>query len=97
MSYAVYIIECDDGSYYIGHSSDEILRFQRHKGKTGAEYTKIHKPKKIVYSEQFDGRTEAVQRELQLKKWSRAKKIALINGDIQRLKKLSVSHDHKTK
>ena len=96
MTYTVYILECDDRSYYIGHSHDEELRFLRHKHKAGAEHTKKHTPRKIIYTESFNNKPQAVRREIQLKKWSHAKKQALIDGDMKLLKELSISKDHNT-
>ena len=95
MDYTVYILECDDKSYYTGHSRNEQLRLLRHQHKDGAEYTKKHIPKSIVYTESFNSKTEAIRREIQLKKWSHAKKKALIDGNMTLLKKLSISRDHK--
>jgi putative endonuclease len=48
-----------------------------------------HPPQKVVYTEKCESKADVVRRELQLKKWSRAKKEALIAGNIEDLKKLS--------
>jgi len=87
----MYILECNDGSFYTGSTKDLEYRLNQHKNREGAEYAKIHSPVKLVYYEPFDRIDEAFNREKQIQKWSRAKKIALIDGDIELLKQLSSS------
>jgi len=54
-------------------------RFDQHnKSKSGAHYTKIRRPVKLLYSEIFPTLKEARQREAEIKKWPRIKKEALI-------------------
>ena len=74
----VYIIECGDGSYYVGHTEDIQARFHMHESGNGAIYTKLMQPLKLVYSEKHESKTFAVKRENQIKKWSHEKKEALI-------------------
>ena len=85
----MYILQCADGSFYTGSTKDLRLRLEQHKNSAGAEYTKLHSPVKLVYYETFDRIDFAFEREKQIQKWSRAKKIALIKGDIELLKNLS--------
>ena len=85
----MYVLQCNDGSLYTGSTNDITRRIEQHKNGEGAEYTKIHAPFKLVYYETFDRVDLAFEREKQLQKWSRAKKIALIKGDTELLKKLS--------
>ena len=85
----MYILQCSDGSFYTGSTNDLVRRIEQHKNGEGAEYTKLHLPVKLVYYETFDRVDFAFEREKQVQKWSRAKKIALIKGDIELLKKLS--------
>ena len=85
----MYILQCNDGSFYTGSTNDLARRIEQHKNGEGAEYTKLHSPVKLVYYETFDRIDHAFEREKQVQKWSRAKKIALIKGDIELLKKLS--------
>lgn len=89
MNYFVYIIQCSDNSYYVGHTKELSARFEAHSNGTAAVHTKKFPPKQIVYTEAFNSEKAAIQRELQIKKWSRAKKEALILGDLEKLKKLS--------
>ena len=95
MPFFTYILECSDGSYYVGHAVNTDRRFGRHVDGSGAQHTTVHPPKRVVYSEQFDTEQKAIARERQIKKWTRAKKKALINGDTAALRDLSKSHDHK--
>lgn len=80
MKYITYILFCKDGSYYTGHTSDLFARFNRHINQTGAEYTAVNMPVKILWSQEFNSEVEAIRREKQIKGWSRAKKENLING-----------------
>lgn len=86
----VYILQCADGSYYVGFTSAVETRVKEHnEGKLGACYTFLRRPVTIVYTESFTTQLEAMRRDSQLKGWSHGKKAALINGDIAALKVLS--------
>ncbi len=88
MNWFVYILNCSDGSYYIGHTGDLDLRLQTHNSGLGATHTAARLPVTLIYSEYHSIKQSAVQRERQLKGWSRAKKQALINGEMKFLKRL---------
>jgi type I restriction enzyme, R subunit len=62
-----YILECDNGSYYIGQTEEIVKRWNEHIAGTGAKWTKEHKPKGIIHYEEFLSREEAVKRESDLK------------------------------
>ena len=85
----VYILRCVDGSFYVGIAGDLDARLRAHNGGRGAAYTSQRRPVRLVHSEGFYSEAEAVKRERQLKRWSHAKKQALIEGEIARLKQLS--------
>ena len=85
----VYILRCANGHFYVGSTTNLGLRLQEHNSGEGGFYTKVHRPVKLVYTEEYDTIHEARLRERQLHKWSKAKKEALINGDIKKLKELS--------
>jgi putative endonuclease len=70
---------CEDGSYYTGYTKNIDLRLKQHKIGTGARYTKIHRPKKLVYTEKFDTIREAMKRERKIKKLSHKEKNKLVN------------------
>ena len=63
----VYVILCEDGSLYKGHTDDLERRYKEHCTGNGALHTKLHKPIKMVYSERLDSMEEAVEREKYLK------------------------------
>jgi putative endonuclease len=86
--YFVYIIECKDKSLYTGITNNLERRFNQHKSGNGGHYTSSKKVEKIVYTEKHPDRSSALKRESQIKKWTRAKKEALINGNKELLKKL---------
>ena len=88
-SYSVYILRCTDGSYYVGSTSDLASRLEAHNGGRGPRYTACRRPVELVYSEPFETTELARGRETQIKKWSRAKKEALIAGDREQLHELS--------
>jgi len=89
----MYILHCADGSFYTGSTNNLNLRVEQHKNGDGATFTKLHLPVKLVYYETFDRIDFAFSREKQVQKWSRAKKIALIKGDVAKLKELSTNHE----
>lgn len=76
----VYIIECEDGSYYTGLTWKPDLRWIQHLTRLGSKYTAKHKPKRVVYLEEYENLEEARGRERQIKGWSRIKKEKLIKG-----------------
>ena len=77
-SYFVYMLLCDDGSYYTGSTNDVTLRFERHKKGYGARYTRIRRPKSVVYVERFATRGAAIRREMQIKSLSHGEKEQLV-------------------
>jgi putative endonuclease len=84
----VYILRCSDGSLYIGHTADPVGREKIHNEGRGGLYTARRRPVRLVYSEPHDLLSAAIARERQLKGWTRAKKEALIAGDLRALKHL---------
>ena len=87
--YYIYILRCSDSSYYVGFTTDLQSRLKKHKSGYGSKFAKEHLAEQIVYSEKFSNKMDALQRESQLKRWSRAKKEALIRGNFDNLKELS--------
>ncbi|MCA9774556.1 MAG: GIY-YIG nuclease family protein [Myxococcales bacterium] len=88
-----YILRCSDGSYYVGHTKDLGGRVDAHNAGRGAVYTIQRRPVELAHAESFDSEIEAIQRERQIKRWSKSKKDALIRGDMKALKVLSQSRD----
>ena len=92
MSYFVYILKCCDKSYYVGSTSNMEKRLEKHNAGQGSTWTAKRLPVELVYLERHSDKSTAQKREKQLKGWSRAKKEALINGELELLRKLSNSH-----
>ncbi len=90
MPYFVYILRTSSNTLYIGQTNNLNKRIKEHKDdKTkSAKYLRYFKSFELVYTESCESRTHAMNREFQLKKWSRAKKEALIKGDLVLLKEL---------
>jgi len=76
----LYIIECEEGSLYTGITTDVERRFEEHKAGKGGHFTRAHKVKKIVYTEELENRSLASKREAEIKSWSKEKKLELINS-----------------
>ena len=83
--YYMYILRTSSNTLYIGQTNDLEKRLKEHKNKSSksSKYIRYFKSFKLVYSEKYSTRKEAMQREYQLKKWSRVKKEALITGDVK--------------
>lgn len=78
--YFVYILECNDTTLYTGSTNNLERRLDQHNNsKRGAHYTKIRRPVTLKYEEHFDTLREAKQREAELKKWTREKKLMLFS------------------
>ena len=87
--YFVYILECADGSLYVGQTNDLSQRVKAHDDGTATNFTRRRRPVRLVHSEELTTRELAVHRERQLKGWTHAKKRALIRGDFDQLRQLS--------
>lgn len=85
----VYILKCNDGSYYTGHTDDIDKRIAEHHSSENTGYTADKKPFELVYTQEFMARDEAIAAECQIKKWSRKKKEALIAENWSQLKQLA--------
>lgn len=82
----MYILECSDGTYYTGSTTNLELRLQQHQAGEGANHTKNRLPVKLLYFEEYDRIDTAFYREKQIQGWSRKKKEALISGATEQLK-----------
>lgn len=79
MIYYTYILECADGSLYIGATNNLEKRLKEHNNsKSGAHYTKIRRPVILKYSETFGTLKESRAREAEIKRWPREKKLRLL-------------------
>jgi len=82
----VYMLECSDGSYYVGHTDDIDRRISEH---TQGKINGYTASRLSVYVQDFGARDEALIAERQIKGWSRKKKEALIKNDWIAIKRLS--------
>ncbi|MBM6498368.1 GIY-YIG nuclease family protein [Flavobacterium macrobrachii] len=86
----VYILKCADGTFYTGVSSNLTQRlFQHETGYYPDCYTASRRPVELVFYAEFTDINLAIEKEKQIKKWSRAKKLALINDDFDALPNLA--------
>jgi len=77
--YFVYILECSDHTFYTGITTNLNRRIEEHNSsKLGAKYTKAHRPVKLIYSKEFNNRSEASIEEARIKKLSRTEKLNFI-------------------
>ncbi|MCW2338384.1 putative GIY-YIG superfamily endonuclease [Sphingobium sp. B2D3A] len=89
MAFWTYILRCRDGRYYTGHTDDLERRIGEHQTGGFCAFTSPRRPVTLIWSEDFGSREEALQAELIVKKWSRAKKEALAASDWARLSHFS--------
>ncbi len=75
-----YMLRCRDDSLYSGITVNIENRLKRHNNGTGAKYTSVHRPVTLVYSEKYSTLSEAMKREGQIKRWSKADKERLIHS-----------------
>lgn len=80
MTFFVYILRTSSNTLYIGQTNNLERRLKEHRDKSGkgAKYIRYFNSVKLVYSEEFQTRTEAIKREIELKKLTKIKKEALI-------------------
>ncbi len=88
-SFFVYILRCADGSLYVGHTSSVEERVNLHNDGRAAMWTACRRPITLVYQERHQSESTAIAREPQIKRWTHAKKLALIKGDRTALKSLA--------
>jgi predicted GIY-YIG superfamily endonuclease len=91
MSAWFYILRLQSGSLYPGTTANLKQRYVDHCAKRACSTTTLDPPIALIYSEEYETFSEARQREAQVKRWSRAKKEALVSGDLSSLRTLSKS------
>jgi len=74
-----YILECSDGTFYVGWTNNLKKRIKTHNQGKGAKYTRGRTPVNLVYWEEYDSRSDAQKREITIKNYSRKEKERLIN------------------
>lgn len=73
-----YIVECADGTYYTGYTTDVERRVREHDSGNGAKYTRGRTPVTLVHVEAFGTRSAAMRREYEIKQLSRREKERLV-------------------
>ena len=76
----MYLLECDDGSFYTGITNDIEARLETHNEGKGAKYTRGRTPVKLKIFFEFEDRSEASKVEYLIKQLSRDQKEDLISG-----------------
>ena len=94
MSFWVYLLQCADQSYYVGHTDELEKRIQQHKRGESGGYPSPRRPVRVVFTQEFASREEALAAERQIKGWSRKKKAALARGDWNEMSRLSRRRKH---
>ena len=89
----LYILRLGSGRLYTGSTTNLDQRYKDHYSGKASRTTKIDPPIELVYSEKLATFSEARKREAQIKRWSKAKKEALILGDTKRLRSLAKSRN----
>lgn len=79
--HAVYVLECADGSLYTGYTTDVERRVATHQAGEGAKYTAGRRPVELVHVERYESRSAALSREHEIKRLTRRRKEALVEGD----------------
>lgn len=88
--YFVYILRCSDNTYYTGVTNNIERRLAEHQsGENKTAYTFKKRPVKLVFKANFSSIDYAIEKEKQIKSWSKNKKEALIKGDFELLPELS--------
>ena len=88
MVHYIYILRCADDALYVGETADLIARWNKHIEGSASAFTSKRRPLTLVYAEEHVSEAAAIKRERQLKRWTRAKKEALVSGDFPLLKRL---------
>jgi len=79
-THVVYIVECRDGTYYTGYTTDVERRVEEHNAGTGARYTRGRTPVEVVYTETYETQSAAMSREYAIKQLRRPQKERLVSG-----------------
>lgn len=89
MTAYTYMLECSDGSLYVGSTRDLQRRLEQHALGAGSAYTRRRVPVRLVWVEEHDHVGNAFLREKQIQNWSRAKRLALIEQRAEDLPELA--------
>nr|WP_307990486.1 GIY-YIG nuclease family protein [uncultured Niameybacter sp.] len=85
--YFVYIVKCQDKTYYTGYTNNIEKRLKAHNDGKGAKYTRVRLPVQLVYKECYETKSEALKREYAIKKLTRSQKEKLIQSGLEEVEK----------
>ena len=85
----MYMLRCNDGTFYVGSTRNLHARFAMHCAGEGAAYTRRRLPVTLVYAAEFENVADAFAMEKRVQGWSHAKRQALIDDDGEEIKRLS--------
>ena len=91
-----YILECSDGSFYVGSTRNVERRIWEHNEGLGAEYTRRRRPVRLAWAGEFERVDEAFAFEKQVQGWRRDKRLALIEGRWEDLPALAAGYWRRT-
>ena len=94
MPFWTYMLHCNGGYFYTGHTDDLDRRMAQHQSGALPGFSRDHLPVKLVWSEEFQTRDDAKAAEKRIKGWGKAKKMALIRGDWDEIAKLGKGKDN---
>ena len=77
MAFYCYILECSDGTFYTGWTTDPLRRERQHNAGRGARYTRTRRPVHLIYVEELPDKVAALKRELAIKAMPRERKARL--------------------
>jgi putative endonuclease len=83
----LYVLECSDGSFYTGISNDLEKRIKEHNSGKGSKYARARLPVQLIYSEKIETKSQALKREIEVKRLTRIQKEQLVgkNNDQRRI------------
>jgi tRNA/rRNA methyltransferase len=81
VSFCTYMLRCSDGMLYVGHTDNLDLRLAQHQSGEFGGWTRSRRPVELIWHQHFATRQEALNSEIQIKGWSRTKKLSLVSGD----------------
>ncbi|KAA9399526.1 GIY-YIG nuclease family protein [Haloarcula sp. CBA1130] len=76
----MYVLRCDDNTFYTGYTTDVERRVREHDTGNGAKYTRGRTPVELIHVESFDSQSEAMSREYEIKQYTRAEKERLVEA-----------------
>ena len=95
MAFRVYMPHCNGGRLYVGHTDDLERRLWQHENGAVDGFTADYRPVKLIWSDYCGSRDAAKSFELRLKGWSRAKKLAVVRGDWDEIRRLARNRQNK--